>query len=77
MQVEDQPISIDTLLSLCYIYLTIINYDHILCQTPLFRMWLGIVEYLFKNQEMFDAAIDASMNSKGINITSILAMMTN
>lgn len=41
-------------------------YDHILCQTPLFRMWLGIVEYLFKNKEMFDGAIDAAINSKDI-----------
>lgn len=29
-------------------------------------MWLGIVEYLFKNKEMFEAAIDAAINSKGI-----------
>lgn len=41
-------------------------YDHILCQTPLFRMWLGIVEYLFKNKEMFDAAIDAAITCKEI-----------
>lgn len=41
-------------------------YDHILCQTPLFRMWLGIVEYLFRNEEMFEAAIDAAINCKEI-----------
>jgi prephenate dehydrogenase (NADP+) len=34
----------------CWSALGIIPYDHMICSTPLFRLWLGVTESLFRNQ---------------------------
>ncbi|KAF8428990.1 hypothetical protein EV426DRAFT_583208 [Tirmania nivea] len=36
-------------------------YDHILCSTPLFRLWLGAAEYLFRQPHLLDACINAAL----------------
>ncbi|CAG8687282.1 3131_t:CDS:10, partial [Acaulospora morrowiae] len=41
-------------------------YEHMVCQTPLFRLWTGIAEYLFRNTEMLDEAIQSALYSKDI-----------
>ncbi|KLO10768.1 Prephenate dehydrogenase [Schizopora paradoxa] len=33
-----------------------------LAATPVFRLWIGVAEYLFRSEERLDAAIDAAVN---------------
>ncbi|CCH61456.1 hypothetical protein TBLA_0E04010 [Henningerozyma blattae CBS 6284] len=37
-------------------------YDHMICSTPLFRIFLGVSEYLFLKNDLFSATIDAAIN---------------
>ncbi|SCU94665.1 LANO_0E07602g1_1 [Lachancea nothofagi CBS 11611] len=37
-------------------------YDHIICSTPLFRIFLGVTEYLFMTPDLLDKTIDAAIN---------------
>ncbi|KAF7543628.1 hypothetical protein G7046_g9964 [Stylonectria norvegica] len=41
----------------CWAALGIVPYDHMLCSTPLFRLRLGVTEYLFRNPAVLDAAL--------------------
>ena len=41
-------------------------YEHLICQTPPFRLLLGITEYLFKNDELLNEAIKAAIYDKEI-----------
>ncbi|CAG8470758.1 10361_t:CDS:10 [Diversispora eburnea] len=41
-------------------------YEHMVCQTPLFRLWTGITEYLFRNTDMLNEAIHAALYDKDI-----------
>lgn len=41
-------------------------YDNLICQTPPFRLRLGIAEYLFKNEEMLEESIQAALYDKSI-----------
>ncbi|CAO3620255.1 unnamed protein product [Mucor fragilis] len=50
----------------CWHQLGLNPYEHLVCQTPLFRMWMGITEYLFRNQVMLDDAINAALYRKDI-----------
>ncbi|CEP19597.1 hypothetical protein [Parasitella parasitica] len=50
----------------CWHKLELNPYEHLVCQTPLFRMWMGITEYLFRNQAMLDDAIHAALYRKDI-----------
>ncbi|KAK4519557.1 Integrase catalytic domain-containing protein [Mucor velutinosus] len=50
----------------CWHRLGLNPYEHLVCQTPLFRMWMGITEYLFRNQAMLDDAINAALYRKDI-----------
>ncbi|CAG8663880.1 7539_t:CDS:10 [Cetraspora pellucida] len=50
----------------CWHSLKINPYEHMVCQTPLFRLWTGITEYLFCNSEMLDEAIHSALYSKDI-----------
>ncbi|KAF2190935.1 prephenate dehydrogenase [Zopfia rhizophila CBS 207.26] len=45
----------------CWWKLGIVPYDHMICSTPLFRMWLGITEYLFRNPELLEEVIDTAV----------------
>ncbi len=41
-------------------------YDNLICQTPLYRIRLGIVEYLFRNPELLEESIQTSIFNKGM-----------
>ncbi len=41
-------------------------YDNMICQTPLFRLRLGITEYLFKNSDLLEESLHAAIYDKGI-----------
>jgi prephenate dehydrogenase (NADP+) len=36
----------------------IVPYDHMICSTPLFRIWLGVTEYLFCTPGLLDQSIE-------------------
>jgi prephenate dehydrogenase (NADP+) len=41
----------------CWSSLGIVPYDHMICSTPLFRLWLGVTEYLFRKPALLDDVI--------------------
>jgi prephenate dehydrogenase (NADP+) len=41
-------------------------YDNMMCQTPPFKLRLGIVEYLFKNDELLEETIQTALYDKSI-----------
>lgn len=42
--------------------LAIVPYDHMICSTPLFRIFLGVTEYLFCTPELLDKCIDVAVH---------------
>ncbi|KAL1952808.1 hypothetical protein VTO42DRAFT_4235 [Malbranchea cinnamomea] len=46
----------------CWWKLGIVPYDHMICSTPLFRLWLGVTEYLFRKEELLDEVLDIAIN---------------
>lgn len=46
----------------CWWKLRIVPYDHMICSTPLFRLWLGSAEYLFNNKQLLQEAIDTGID---------------
>lgn len=48
----------------CWAALDIVPYDHMLCSTPLFRLRLGVTEYLFRNPDILDEALHTAVNDK-------------
>jgi len=38
-----------------------VPYDHMICSTPLFRIWLGVTEYLFRNEALLDEVINTAI----------------
>ncbi|KAL2834346.1 hypothetical protein BDW59DRAFT_156284 [Aspergillus cavernicola] len=46
----------------CWSKLGIVPYDHMICSTPLFRLWLGVTEYLFRNADLLDEALDTAID---------------
>ena len=57
-----------SLLSMAYSWykLQINPYDNLICQTPPFRLRLGIVEYLFRNEELLEESIETALYKKSI-----------
>ncbi|MCJ1363050.1 prephenate dehydrogenase (NADP(+)) [Acarospora aff. strigata] len=45
----------------CWWKLGIVPYDHMICSTPLFRLWLGVTEYLFRNPSLLDEVINTAI----------------
>ncbi|KAI1005206.1 putative prephenate dehydrogenase [NADP(+)] [Podosphaera aphanis] len=41
----------------CWSQLKIVPYDHMICSTPLFRLWLGVTECLFRKPELLDEVL--------------------
>ncbi|KHJ31542.1 putative prephenate dehydrogenase [Erysiphe necator] len=41
----------------CWSKLKIVPYDHMICSTPLFRLWLGATESLFRNPTLLDEVL--------------------
>jgi len=46
----------------CWWKMGIIPYNHMICSTPLFRLWLGTTEYLFRQPEFLEECIRVAMN---------------
>lgn len=46
----------------CWSQLNIVPYDHIICSTPLFRLWLGVTESLFRNSALLQSVIDIAID---------------
>ncbi|SMQ47722.1 unnamed protein product [Zymoseptoria tritici ST99CH_3D7] len=46
----------------CWWKLGIVPYDHMICSTPLFRLWLGITEYLYRNPSLLSECITTALN---------------
>lgn len=41
----------------CWATLNIVPYEHMICSTPLFKLWLGVTEYLFRKPALLDEVI--------------------
>jgi prephenate dehydrogenase (NADP+) len=41
----------------CWSALGIVPYEHMICSTPLFRLWLGVTEHLFRSPARLDEAL--------------------
>lgn len=41
-------------------------YENLICQTPPFRLRLGIAEYLFKNEDLLEETVKTALYDKGI-----------
>ncbi|KAJ2081446.1 prephenate dehydrogenase (NADP(+)) [Coemansia sp. RSA 988] len=63
---ESKPNSHLSLLcaAVCWYRMNMSPYDSLVCQTPPFRMWLGIVEYLFCNQELLEESIEIALTDR-------------
>ncbi|KAI1435135.1 prephenate dehydrogenase [Xylaria sp. CBS 124048] len=46
----------------CWSMLGIVPYDHMICSTPLFRLWLGVTESLFRNPARLDEALRVAVD---------------
>lgn len=46
----------------CWHKMDIVPYDHMICSTPLFRLWLGVTEYLFRQPALLTETIHAALN---------------
>jgi prephenate dehydrogenase (NADP+) len=41
-------------------------YNNMICQTPVFRLRLGIAEYLFRNEDLLEESIQTALYQKAI-----------
>ncbi|KAI1809138.1 prephenate dehydrogenase [Poronia punctata] len=48
----------------CWSALGIVPYDHMICSTPLFRLWLGVTESLFRNPARLEDAVRVAAEDK-------------
>ncbi|ORY81473.1 hypothetical protein BCR37DRAFT_380379 [Protomyces lactucae-debilis] len=46
----------------CWHKMGIVPYDHMICSTPLFRLWLGVTEYLFRQPALLSETIHAALH---------------
>ena len=46
----------------CWHKMDIVPYDHMICSTPLFRLWLGVTEYLFRQPALLTETIHAALH---------------
>lgn len=44
--------------------LGIVPYDHMICSTPLFRLWLGVTETLYRHQDQLDEALRTAIEDR-------------
>jgi prephenate dehydrogenase (NADP+) len=65
---EQKPNSHLSILSMvdAWYHLGVNPYDNLICQTPPFRLRLGIAEYLFKNEELLEESIITALYDKTI-----------
>lgn len=63
----------------CWYQSGIIPYDHMICSTPLFRILLGVTEYIFMTPGLLDACIEDSISHtayRGDDIEFVVAART-
>jgi prephenate dehydrogenase (NADP+) len=46
----------------CWSKLGIVPYDHMICSTPLFKLWLGVTEHLFRSPALLDDALRVAIH---------------
>ncbi|GAP88850.1 putative prephenate dehydrogenase [Rosellinia necatrix] len=46
----------------CWSALGIVPYEHMICSTPLFRLWLGVTEHLFRKPERLEEALRVAVD---------------
>lgn len=46
----------------CWWKLGIVPYDHMICSTPPFRLWLGVTEYLFRKPQLLEEVISTAID---------------
>jgi len=65
---QQKPNSHLSILSMvdAWYHLGVNPYDNLICQTPPFRLRLGIAEYLFKNDELLEESIKTALYDKTI-----------
>jgi len=47
----------------CWWQMGIVPYDHMICSTPLFRLWLGVTEYLFRKPVLLEEVINTAIEN--------------
>jgi prephenate dehydrogenase (NADP+) len=65
LQKPNSHLSILSMVDAWY-HLGVNPYDNLICQTPPFRLRLGIAEYLFKNDELLEESIKTALYDKTI-----------
>ncbi|KAJ1971412.1 prephenate dehydrogenase (NADP(+)) [Dimargaris verticillata] len=55
----------------CWHRMGINPFDHLICQTPPFRLWLGITEYCFKNCEILEESMEAALTDQDIHVEDL------
>jgi prephenate dehydrogenase (NADP+) len=65
LQKPNSHLSILSMVDAWY-HLGVNPYDNMICQTPPFRLRLGIAEYLFKNEELLEESIETALYDKTI-----------
>ena len=48
----------------CWSALGIVPYDHMICSTPLFRLWLGVTEHLFRTPGLLDECLRVGVEDR-------------
>lgn len=48
----------------CWSALGIVPYDHMICSTPLFRLWLGVTEHLFRTPGLLDESLRVGVEDR-------------
>ncbi|KAK4217895.1 prephenate dehydrogenase [Rhypophila decipiens] len=48
----------------CWSALGIVPYDHMICSTPLFRLWLGVAEHLFRTPGLLDESLRVGIEDR-------------
>ena len=68
-----QPNSHLSLLAIAdlWYHLGIVPYDHIICLTPLFRILLGVTEYLFCTLDFLEKSIDAAVSNPEFRVDDL------
>ncbi|WP_295717675.1 prephenate dehydrogenase [Mucilaginibacter sp.] len=65
LQKPNSHLSILSMVDAWY-HLGVNPYDNLICQTPPFRLRLGIAEYLFKNEDLLEESIETALYDKTI-----------
>ncbi|WPU93340.1 prephenate dehydrogenase [Mucilaginibacter sabulilitoris] len=65
---QQKPNSHLSILSMvdAWYHLGVNPYDNLICQTPPFRLRLGIAEYLFKNEDLLEESLETALYDKTI-----------